>query len=764
MTVDSIEIYNFFCYYQQILNLSEYSGITLISGENGHGKSTIYDAIQWNFYGTTNRYGNHSDEVIGRFDSYSSVSVDLIDENNKINILRYVNHKTYGNAIILTINGKQITNKKSVNSDVQCKINSILGMDQKTFVTTTMAHQNAFSSFANATDKEKKELMQELLGLGDLTKALVKVRDTVKIKKDDLFKLSERQQAISYNIESICSSKIVLENSIKADDDRINTELSENSSKITLLREKEEEQDDYIASLEKDKSVAIKDTEFLNEEVDQIKTDLTPEIEDEKEILEDLKIKLKDAESEEPSDLVEAKEKLQEMKNEGNKQTKPVNTFKIKTLIKKLENQLRSISLDIMSNEKENKETLKAMSDTLEQVGIPCVTCGRPITKEVQSKVLTKLQNKLNDLEESRKSFKDPEEVKIKISNHEKEINDLYKKAAEQEAKISILDEELKIQQDVIDMAEDKWGQVVENAVIECDNQEEKISKMIDANNEDRDRLLEKLHNMHNDLIELEKRIKRETIKLQDLSNDISEISKKIKKLKHEKKSGEKFEELDTLKQKAKAKKKELTEVNNEIKSVRNVLNHYAFWEKGFGDGGLKSFIMEGYIPELNSTVKEYNKIMTNNTVKVSFSATTQLKRKKEKREKFQVVVENSIGASKYEGNSGGERMRIDLSIFMTLQKIGRKNKFKQIFLDEIGKELDTDGVTKFIELLQYVYKADGISSFITSHDENFKNNVFNKISVVKNYETVNNVSSVVSKIVGIDDKNKTTNRKIIAS
>jgi len=50
------------------------------------------------------------------------------------------------------------------------------------------------------------------------------------------------------------------------------------------------------------------------------------------------------------------------------------------------------------------------------------------------------------------------------------------------------------------------------------------------------------------------------------------------------------------------------------------------FWVTGFGNSGMKSFLMENVIPVLNEYANRYSQMMTDGSIRIKFNAQTQNK------------------------------------------------------------------------------------------------------------------------------------------
>ncbi len=124
----------------------ENRGLTLVLGENndapkassnGAGKSLLLDALVWCLWGKTARGIKHDDVVNEIVDADCKVQVTLTDASHTYIVTRYRKHRiTAGenkdkNDLTLSIDGVDVS--KSVVSDTQEKVSSILGVDFDTF-------------------------------------------------------------------------------------------------------------------------------------------------------------------------------------------------------------------------------------------------------------------------------------------------------------------------------------------------------------------------------------------------------------------------------------------------------------------------------------------------------------------------------------------------------------------------------------------------------------------------------------------------------
>lgn len=155
------------------------SGLFLVTGQTGAGKTTIFDAIAYALYGV----------LSGEVREKGSVRSDFADADTKTYVELYMRHKNEvyhisrnpeymrpkkrksgesaftkekENAVLTMPDGSIIAG----NQDVTAKIEELLHMDGRQFRQISMIAQGEFSKLLFADPKEKNTLFRELFGTG----------------------------------------------------------------------------------------------------------------------------------------------------------------------------------------------------------------------------------------------------------------------------------------------------------------------------------------------------------------------------------------------------------------------------------------------------------------------------------------------------------------------------------------------------------------------------------------------------------------------
>ncbi len=144
------------------------------------------------------------------------------------------------------------------------------------------------------------------------------------------------------------------------------------------------------------------------------------------------------------------------------------------------------------------------------------------------------------------------------------------------------------------------------------------------------------------------------------------------------------------------------------------------FWVKAFGAKGLRSLLLDTSLPLLNEEAARVSRAVTGGTITIEFSATSDLKSGKTV-DKFEVRVDNKHGAGTYQGNSAGERAKVDLCVGLALQRLVASRSstaFNVCFFDEVFDHLDGAAHERVIDVLSEIDKE---SVFVISHNDDLK-------------------------------------------
>lgn len=159
-----------------------------------------------------------------------------------------------------------------------------------------------------------------------------------------------------------------------------------------------------------------------------------------------------------------------------------------------------------------------------------------------------------------------------------------------------------------------------------------------------------------------------------------------------------------------------LGENEKEISKNEELLPYYNFWIKGFGDTGVKSFVIEQIIPILNQQINYWLQFLIDNKIIVKF----------DKFLNVEIERPNDLGYFTYNQGSGGEKKRIDLAItlaFAYITKLRSNSNNNFIFLDELAESIDVvEGIRRTLAEL-----SKSCTVFLITHRPDLLNDLENK-------------------------------------
>jgi len=182
-----------------------------------------------------------------------------------------------------------------------------------------------------------------------------------------------------------------------------------------------------------------------------------------------------------------------------------------------------------------------------------------------------------------------------------------------------------------------------------------------------------------------------------------------------------------------------LTEVETKLATVDADVPYYLFWQKAFGDKGVKSFIFDSICGTLTSKANRFINFLTNGSISISFDTQSELK-DGSIREKFECCIVKDGRKVAYRRYSGGEKRRVSLAVDMALSEIMSEfygTKFNLLVLDEQSNYIDTEGKTEYFNLAKELSKDKCV--IIIDHDSLLKTK-FDRVITVKNTDGVSSI------------------------
>ena len=240
-------------------------------------------------------------------------------------------------------------------------------------------------------------------------------------------------------------------------------------------------------------------------------------------------------------------------------------------------------------------------------------------------------------------------------------------------------------------------------------------------NEEERERqfiiLSKEITKLNNEISQNNTRISFNQKQVQELEYEIQTITEQFKNRNTEQQKLEKLEkqQVDNFKKKSKYKE---------------TINYFDFAQILMKDGGVKTKIIQKYLPLMNKQINKYLQMMD---FYINFTFD----------EEFKENIKSPIHEDfTYESFSEGEKMRINLSILFTWREIARmKNSINTnlLILDEVfDSSLDNMGTDYFTNIIKHVIKDSNI--FVISHKTD---ELFDKFDKIVKFEKIKGFSRI---------------------
>ena len=247
---------------QAELNFND-SGITMIKGDNGAGKSSLINPLVWALYGNLLKAGSSIETwEHTRPEDYKGVKVELtlLDSNDKEHTI--IRCKNYSGKV----NGTQGSNRlilsssnKNKTKEVQDEIDNLLNNIPLELFTQSIIFGQKIKSLVEEKGASKKKLLEHCLNLDFLQEAL----DKIKIDNQDLEKLK-----IQSNGELV-----KLENQLSDINHKIKYQEIDYQNALNLFNSKKELYEKTLKNLSEPRDIPkdlIKKEKDLKDKLDKI--------------------------------------------------------------------------------------------------------------------------------------------------------------------------------------------------------------------------------------------------------------------------------------------------------------------------------------------------------------------------------------------------------------------------------------------------------------------------------------------------------------
>lgn len=227
-----------------------------------------------------------------------------------------------------------------------------------------------------------------------------------------------------------------------------------------------------------------------------------------------------------------------------------------------------------------------------------------------------------------------------------------------------------------------------------------------------------KINELNNQINDLQKKLVSASQVKQPQLNDsemlrktkLQQLIKQAKEKKSEIESPSPFEEILENDQKNLDKiKQDIVDKKEQIKNLEDEIKYFEYWILGFGENGIRKWVVDGIIPELNNRINYWLQFLIDNKISVNFD--NQLS---------ETIERNPPEGDpySYHAMSAGQKRRINLAIsqsFAHIMALSSGSIPSIVFLDEVSTNIDFLGVHGIYNMICEL--AEDKQVFVTTHD-----------------------------------------------
>ena len=592
MIFKKLELKNFKSHANTTLNFT--NGISLIIGENGAGKSSIFEAITFALFKKSDV--TNFDLVRTNKDSRDQIemSVKLTFNVNGTDyrVERFEKKRrnnTTGDAFLYKITTRDELIAAKTNN-VNKEIKELLNMDSETFLNAIHIKQGEISNLIDKGASERKKLIGKLLRIDDLEtahKKMPKIMKGYELARERLEGQITPENELNNELNTLKNQETIIQGEITKLNNELEEITKENETKTTekenlnelkskldaLIIKHNNEEENYNQLNKRKEELSNKYEEIINKE---------KEMEELKPFCDKLQTYTAFKESFLNYNNIKRDETLKnEIIGEITKHKTIISTEKekyekyleLENELGELNNTLTTLNTEIKANENIESEKEKVENNIIEH---------KDSLSELINDCKTILSNfdeiddidfetiKLDELEKIVEKFiakakKKIEEIDAKISENNNQISSLTQDIeSSKEPLAEIKKVENKCPTCQSEISEDKKNELINSYNLTISDNTKKMNEITDLNNALRDKKSLK----NNELDDLES-IKNNINKNLHIPKQIDELTSKITEF------DEKIEEVDSKKEKHEELSKTVEEKTNELKNLETNYKNY---------------------------------------------------------------------------------------------------------------------------------------------------------------------------------------------
>ena len=266
-----------------IIDFSKFgnSGLFLVTGDTGAGKTTIFDAISFALFNDVSGSSRPISSLRSDFaiDEDTYVELEFEHKNKKYKIFRslsYIKQKKNGEGNIKTVGDAELTYDDKIitkNKAVTEKVEEVLGIDAKQFKQISMLAQGEFLKILFAKSDERTEIFRKIFETDIYELITLRLNDLAKNNRNELDRLKTNFETNVNNINwiekpieiDLIDYKKIVESDISLVMDNLASTIINLKEKYKTIRKDFEKTEKNKKKLEDQ----IKETENQNAKVDR---------------------------------------------------------------------------------------------------------------------------------------------------------------------------------------------------------------------------------------------------------------------------------------------------------------------------------------------------------------------------------------------------------------------------------------------------------------------------------------------------------------
>jgi DNA repair protein SbcC/Rad50 len=259
MIIESLTMKNFKSHRDTHVDFS--TGISVIMGENGAGKSSILEAVSFALF---KQHSGKKIEQLIRIGQKKKMVVDLqFQTNGRTYLVSRERDKSSSKSVLKIKEGNSFQTILSGEKQVTNEIQNMLDMDGDLFLNAVYVRQGEIADLIDKAPSEKKQMIGKLLGIEALEKTwknMLPLINNYEIKKENITGRLESMEGLKENLKA----KIIEKDDISSKIQLLNVQIGKMGPEFELMKEKKELLDEKRSEFKRIKSAIESKKQLLN--------------------------------------------------------------------------------------------------------------------------------------------------------------------------------------------------------------------------------------------------------------------------------------------------------------------------------------------------------------------------------------------------------------------------------------------------------------------------------------------------------------------